>query len=111
MISTKSKFWVHASLINLCIVALYGVVMRYKIGFEFPFFNQKYLQEAHSHFAFAGWITQSLFFLIIGLFRSNLDSIREKTYSWLLLINLVSAYGMLICFSIQGYGAFSLFFS
>lgn len=33
----KLKFWLQLSLINLLIVALLGLVMRYKIGFEFPF--------------------------------------------------------------------------
>ncbi len=39
------QFWLKFSLLNLCLVAALGVLMRYKIGFEFPFFNQK-------HFAF-----------------------------------------------------------
>ncbi len=111
MFNTKSTFWVRAALINLSIVALLGAVMRYKIGFELPWFDQKFLQEAHSHFAFAGWITHSLYFLIIRLFNANLDSIRKKVYSRILLVNLISAYSMLICFSFQGYGPFSLFFS
>ncbi len=111
MLHTKSTFWVRAALINLSIVAMIGAVMRYKIGFELPWFDQKFLQEAHSHFAFAGWITQSLYFLIIRLFNANLDGIREKAYSRILLFNMVSAYGMLICFSFQGYGPVSLFFS
>ena len=37
----NSKFWLKFSLINLLIVALLGLLMRYKIGFEFPYFNQK----------------------------------------------------------------------
>jgi len=111
MFNIKSIFWVRAALINLSIVALFGAVMRYKIGFELPWLDQKFLQEAHSHFAFAGWITHSLYFLIIRLFHSNLDNINEKVYSRILLVNLISAYGMLICFSFQGYGPVSLFFS
>ena len=111
MFNTKSTFWVRAALINLSIVALVGSLMRYKIGFELPWLDQKFLQEAHSHFAFAGWITHSLYFLIIRLFRSNLDSIGEKVYSRILLVNLISAYGMLICFLFQGYGPISLFFT
>ncbi len=111
MFNTKSIFWIRAALINLSIVAFLGAVMRYKIGFELPWFDQKFLQEAHSHFAFAGWITHSLYFLIIRLFRSNLDTINERVYSRILQVNLISAYGMLICFSFQGYGPISLFFS
>jgi cytochrome bd-type quinol oxidase subunit 1 len=34
----KTAFWVRLSLINLLLVALMGILMRYKIGFEFPYF-------------------------------------------------------------------------
>jgi hypothetical protein len=107
----NSKIWVQLALLNLCIVAGVGMVMRYKIAFEFPHLNQKFLQEAHSHFAFAGWITHCLFFMVVGVLRSNLAKINEGLYRVLILFNLASAYGMLICFAIQGYGPVSLFFS
>ena len=60
-----SKFWLQFSLANLFIVALLGLLMRYKIGFAFPFLDQKHLQHAHSHFAFAGWISHTLIVLMI----------------------------------------------
>jgi hypothetical protein len=41
-----AKFWLKFSLINLLIVALIGLLMRYKIGFEFPFLDQKHLQHS-----------------------------------------------------------------
>ena len=107
----NSKHWVRIALINLCIVALLGTLMRYKIGFEFPYLNQKYLQEAHSHFAFTGWITHTLYFLIVMLFRSNLSAINEKLYNRLIIANLVTAYGMLVSFFYQGYGPVSITFS
>jgi len=108
---SDSKSWVRIVIINLVVVALFGTLMRYKIGFAFPHFEQKYLQEAHSHFAFSAWITQIIFILMIRLFRNNLPFIREKIYSWLLIANLLSAYGMLISFSIQGYGPVSVTFA
>ena len=104
----NSKFWTLIILVNLCLVAVLGTLMRYKIGFAFPHFEQKYLQEAHSHFAFAGWITQTIYLLIIRLFRNNLPSINERTYHWLQVANLVIAYGMLVSFTIQGYGPVSI---
>lgn len=107
----ESKLWVKIALINLCIVAGLGALMRYKIGFEFPHFNQKYLQEAHSHFAFTGWITHCLFFLIVGMLQTNLEQIKRSIYQKLIWVNLGCAYGMLISFYIQGYGPVSLFFS
>ncbi|MFZ1678033.1 MAG: hypothetical protein WBP41_02455 [Saprospiraceae bacterium] len=109
--NTNSKIWVRIALINLCIVATLGTIMRYKIGFAFPYLDQKYLQEAHSHFAFTGWITHSLYFLIVILFRNNLPAIREKIYQKLIFINLLCAYGMLISFLCQGYGPVSIFIS
>lgn len=103
--------WMRLALLNLCLVALLGTVMRYKIGFEFPFFNQKYIQEAHSHFAFTGWITHALYFLIVLLLKNNGVTIHMRTYKWLININLVIAYGMLISFFLQGYGLVSIIFS
>jgi len=109
--NTNSRFWVRVALINLCIVATLGTIMRYKIAFALPFVDQKYLQEAHSHFAFTGWITHTLYFLMVILFRTNLSSINEKIYRNIIFANLVCAYGMLISFSLQGYGSISIFFS
>ena len=105
------KLWVRLALVNLCLVALLGTLMRYKIGFEFPFFNQKYILESHSHFAFTGWITHTLFFLMVSLFRQNLGIIRERIYYWLILANLLCSYGMLVSFFIEGYGPVAISFS
>ena len=68
------KFWLKFSLLNLCIVALLGVLMRYKIGFEFPFFNQKNLQHSHSHFAFSGWVTHTLMTLMVYYLQTKIDT-------------------------------------
>ena len=46
--------WIKISLFSLLVVALLGVLMRYKIAFELPYLAQKNIQHAHSHFAFAG---------------------------------------------------------
>lgn len=61
----NTKFWLKFSLINLFLVAFLGLIMRYKIGFEFPFFDQKFLQHSHSHFAFSGWISHTLMVLMV----------------------------------------------
>ena len=106
-----SPKWFRIALLNLAIVALYGTLMRYKIAFDFPFFEQKNLLHAHSHFAFTGWISHVLycgFFLLVAPYI-NLKS-RPK-YKILILLNLVSAFGMLIAFTIQGYKFFSIAFS
>ena len=103
--------YVNFSLFNLVIVALFGVVMRYKIGFEFPFFDQKSLQHAHSHFAFSGWISQTIILLIIHILFRKLSPSHITKYFKILNLNLVCAYGMLIAFTVQGYGPVSIFFS
>ena len=121
----NSKFWLKFSLLNLLIVALIGLLMRYKIGFEFPFFDQKHLQHSHSHFAFSGWISHTLMVLMIVFLEKKKvllqaqDDNREKNienrffikYSSILSANLICAYGMLVFFIIQGYGLFSIIFS
>ena len=107
----KLQFWLKFSLINLCIVAFVGVVMRYKIGFEFPFLNQKNLQHSHSHFAFAGWVTHTLMVLMIYFLKSKVLEFDTKKYKVILIANLIMSYGMLISFVIQGYAFFSITFS
>ncbi len=107
----KTNSWVRIALFNLLLVAILGAIMRYKIGFALPWLDQKYLQEAHSHFAFAGWITHTLYFLLVRVFRSGLPRINEVAYRRLIMVNLFSAYGMLLSFPFQGYGPVSLAFS
>jgi hypothetical protein len=107
----QSTLWVRIILINLSLVAVLGAIMRYKIAFEFPHLEQKYLQEAHSHFAFSGWITQAIFLLIVRLFQKNISAFDERKYQGLMIANVLSAYGMLFSFAIQGYGPVSIVFA
>ncbi len=110
----NSKFWLKFSLINLLIVALLGLLMRYKIGFEFPFLDQKHLQHSHSHFAFSGWISHTLMVLMIVFLEKRINNIENRfleKYNKVLIANLICAYGMLVFFIIQGYGLFSIIFS
>jgi len=67
--------WIKFSLISLAAVAFLGCKLRYKIAFSLSFINQKYLLHHHSHFAFAGWITQALMACLIGyLSKSSLTN-------------------------------------
>ena len=99
------------SLLNLCIVALIGVLMRYKIGFVFPHFEQINLQHAHSHFAFYGWLTHTLMTLMIAYLDDNDLTQQSKKYRILLVVNLICSYGMLISFVISGYNVTSIVLS
>ena len=111
MIRLKSNKWIIISFFSLFIVAVLGVIMRYKIAFSFPFLDQKNIQHAHSHFAFAGWISQSLFFFLTHSLRSLITDKRFRYYNYLLWANWITALGMLVSFMLQGYGFYSILFS
>ncbi len=110
--SDHTSGFVKIGIINLIIVAIVGVVMRYKIGFEFPYFDQKYLLHAHSHFAFSGWVSHILFTLMVLFLKEQLHpKFSSQKYSVLIIFNLLCAYGMLFAFAFQGYGIVSITFS
>lgn len=97
--------------LNLLVVAFLGVLMRYKILYSLPFIDQKNLLHGHSHFAFSGWITQTLMVLLVAYLSKETGKDEFISYKKLLLANLITAYGMLVAFPIQGYGMVSIFFS
>lgn len=100
--------WVRFSLASLSIVAILGVLMRYKIGFDFPYFSQKNIQHAHSHFAFLGWVTQTLYVLLVRYITRNTTTSYLSHYKTILTSNLVCATGILVSFFIEGYGVVSI---
>lgn len=102
--------WIGILLFNFLLVALLGLLMRYKIAFSFPFLQQKFILHGHSHFAFAGWITQALMVLIIHQLPADAEE-KWRQFRPILWANLITAYGMLIAFPVQGYGAVSISFS
>jgi len=105
------KFWLKISLINLCIVAILGVLMRYKIGFEFPYLDQKHLQHSHSHFAFAGWLGHTLMVLMVYFIQTKITDFQGNKYKKIIVANLICSYGMLVSFIIEGYGLVSIVLS
>ncbi len=109
--NTYLKRYLRISFINLCIVALLGSIMRYKIAYSLPFVDQKHLLHAHSHFAFVGWISQTLMVLLVQYLSKNSGEDKFIPYRKILIANLISAYGMLLSFPVQGYGAVSITFS
>lgn len=99
------------SLINLLIVALLGVILRYKIAFFLPIIDQKNLLHGHAQFAFTGWVAHTLMTLMTNYIIKHRGSSLNAKYRWLISGNLLCAYGMLLAFSIQGYGFVAIFFS
>ena len=96
-------FWLKFSVFNFFLVALLGVIMRYKIQFSFPFLDQKHLQEAHSHFAFYGWITNVLYVLIVHYISKVNPLVKLRKYEYLIVINLAASFAMLGTFIYGGY--------
>ena len=111
MEAIKLHKWFYIGLINLAFVALYGVLMRYKIAFSFPFLEQKFLLHAHSHFAFSGWVSHFIYTGLAILIAPFLSVSKQKVYDKVILFNIICAYGMLFSFTIQGYKLFSIIFS
>ena len=102
--------WVRLSLVNLLIVSILGVVLRYKGAFPLIFLNYKYLLNAHSHFAFSGWITSILFSVFVYLLAAS-GVEPSRSYRYQFWLNQLSGYGMLVSFTCQGYGSVAIFFS
>lgn len=105
------SFWIKISIINLFLVACLGLLMRYKVIFELPFINQKSVQHSHSHFAFAGWVTQTLFVLMVRYLSNTNASLNLSKYKNIFIANLICAYVMFFSFIFQGYGLVSIVFS
>lgn len=103
--------WTIRLLFSLCMIAALGALMRYKMGFTFPYLDQKNLQHAHSHFAFAGWVTQSLMLLLLWCIRDSLTEAARKLAGHILMMNWLLAWGMLAAFAVQGYGTVSIVIS
>ncbi len=103
--------WLRICFFNLLLVAALGVLLRYKIAFSLPLVLQKNVLHSHSHFAFNGWITQCLLVLMVHyLGKQQLQNAFSK-YKPILWLNLLTAYGMLVSFILQGYALASISFS
>ena len=99
----QKTFWLKFSVFNFFIVAVLGVIMRYKILYSLPFLDQKHLQEGHSHFAFYAWITNALYVLIVIYLGKINTNINLKKYQGIIIVNLVASFVMLGSFIYGGY--------
>ncbi|MEJ5964178.1 hypothetical protein [Pedobacter immunditicola] len=103
--------WIKWALFNLLVVAIVGIILRYKINFSFPLVDQKFLLHGHSHFAFTGWITLALMALMVNYLNNNTIGVNFKKYDKMLIATNLVAYGMLFTFIYQGYAFLSITFS
>jgi hypothetical protein len=106
----SKKRWIDLSIINLCVVALLGIILRSKILFHLPEINYNNLLKAHSNFAFGGWMTLALIILMVNeLLPGSLN--KRPVYKWLFGGITLTAWGTLLNFTFGGHGVLSNFFS
>jgi hypothetical protein len=65
MMNHRLRFWACFSLLNLCVAALMGLLLRTKFLFPMPEVNYSYFLSSHSHFAFGGWVSLALMALMV----------------------------------------------
>jgi len=106
----RFKSWINLSLLNLTIVACIGVLMRYKIGFDFPYLEQKNILHAHAYFAFTGWVTHLLYTFIYYHYKQEFTQKGLRYAVMLIRTNLVASYGILITYFVFGYSYQASFF-
>lgn len=106
----RPAWWLKVALFNFVAVAFVGIALRYKLTFPFPQMDFKNLLHAHSHFAFAGWVSAALFAVIIAMFTSQ-EQQQQRTFRMLFWFSQLTSYGMLFGFLVQEYGPVSIGFS
>jgi len=105
-----ARRWFLIGFFSLIIDAFYGSLMRYKIAYDFPFFHQKNLLNAHSHFAFTGWVCHMLYSALSLMMMDYVSNKQFVKYRVLIYANLAAAYGVLLGYTFDGYKFFSNFF-
>ncbi len=103
--------WAFLSLLNFCILAAVGVLLRYKIIFPLPSVHQKNLLHGHSHFAFSGWVGMALFTGIVWVIHRHHKSLDLEPYKRLFWLGQIAAFGMIFTFPFMGYKWPSIAFS
>ncbi|MBS1533056.1 MAG: hypothetical protein JSU01_22335 [Bacteroidetes bacterium] len=101
-------YYLRLALTNFIVLTVLGLVLRYMHIADIDGVNYQFLLHAHSHFAFAGWMFFAIALLIISLIDKNTLA---RSFKWVMILALISAYGMLVSFYLQGYKAVSITFS
>ena len=101
---------VDISILNLCIVASLGFILRSKILFSLPWINYLHLLDVHSHFAFGGWVTLALLFLFVQELLP--EPFRKRpVYQWLFGGIILSSFGILLTIPLNNNNFLAGFFS
>ncbi|MBC5774727.1 hypothetical protein H8S95_11690 [Pontibacter sp. KCTC 32443] len=102
--------WLLAALLNLVLIAMLGLLLRWTFVVPVTVLNYKFLLHAHSHVALLGWLYPALFIALLHAYLpADLQS--KKTYTWQFWLAQGAVLGMLLSFPVQGYGAVSITFS
>ncbi|WP_046368328.1 hypothetical protein [Flavihumibacter petaseus] len=102
--------WIRLSLSNFLVLSLAGLLLRAFPLLHFPW-SYTNLLHAHSHFAFGGWVLPALIFLTLKYFPEITTQIDSRHWRNILVLIMISAYGMLVSFFLQGYGPVSIILS
>ncbi len=91
------------------LVGVLGTLMRYYYVNPIYYLDYKHILHAHSHVAMLGWA----FMLASGaiIFNFLKGKIDVKKYKLIFVLTVISTVGMLIFFTINGYGVLSIAFS
>lgn len=101
--------WYRIPLLFLFIVATIGTLLRAAPFLSLPL-QYAHLVHAHSHVAFQGWI-YTLLFLFLTHFFINKELLLKGYYRAQFTTTIVVIIGILLSFSLQGYGLYSIIFS
>jgi hypothetical protein len=109
MILNMNAKHITASLAFLFVIAVFGTAMRAIPYLQLPFYYEHVL-HAHSHAAFQGWVYTAMM-LFLGCFFLTGEQIRAGHYDLQFKATVAVIIGVLITFTLQGYGLYSILFS
>ncbi len=97
------------SIAFLLMVAVIGTLLRSVSYLPLPF-EYAHLVHAHSHTAFQGWVYLAMHLLLTDAFIPS-EKVEKGKYALQFKLTVPIVMGILVSFSLQGYGVFSIVFS
>jgi hypothetical protein len=91
-------------------VALLGFILRSKLLFSLSWINYLYLLDVHSHFAFGGWVTLALLFLMVTELLPKTSN-EKPIYQWLFGGIVLGSFGILFTMPFNDKSFLAAFFS
>lgn len=104
------KTWLIVSLVNFLIASLMGLLLRGAFVWEIEWLDYRNMLHGHSHVALLGWLYLGIFIMLHAKLLPK-EKAAKPIYTWLFWLTQLTVIGMAIAFPIQGYAAFSIFFS